>query len=181
MNDAAFAELRREVQAIERPVPALFVYYVFLSLSGGPLFPLVLLVLYFRYHTLRYHFDDEGLSMRVGVLFRREMHVTYAKMQDIHLSRGLLERWLGIGTVRVQTAGAGAMGDLTVVGTRRAEAIRDYLYACMRGVRERGDAAETAAGSPGDAAALLGQIARELELTRAALAATPPRPEERQP
>lgn len=175
MDDEAFGTLRAEVQAIERPVPALLAYYAIVSLLGSVAFPIVLAVLYFRYHSLRYRFDDEGVSMQVGVLFRREMHVTYAKMQDIHLSRGLLERWLGIGTVRVQTAGAGAMGDLTIVGTRQAEAIRDYLYASMRGVRGTPDGTPLpSAHTNSDARALLRAIASELDRTREALERSAP-------
>ena len=56
-------------------------------------------------------------------------------MQDIHLSQNIIERWLGIGTVTVQTAGSGAGGNLTIVGVKDFNAIRDYLYAMMRGVR----------------------------------------------
>jgi putative membrane protein len=63
------------------------------------------------------------------------MQLTYARMQDIHLSQNILERWLGIGTVTVQTAGSGESGNLAIVGVRDFEAIRDYLYAKMRGVR----------------------------------------------
>ena len=44
--------------------------------------------LYFRYHTLRYTFDEEGIDMRVGILFRREVNLTYARIQDIHLRSG---------------------------------------------------------------------------------------------
>ena len=57
-------------------------------------------------------------------------------MQDIHLSQNLLERWLGLGTVTVQTAGAGDSGNLSIVGVKDFEQIRDYLYARMRGVRD---------------------------------------------
>ena len=46
--------------------------------------------------TGRYRFDDEGVSMSFGVIFRREMQLTYARMQDIHLSQNIVERWLGI-------------------------------------------------------------------------------------
>jgi putative membrane protein len=75
--------------------------------------------------------------MGYGILFRREMHLTYARMQDIHLSQNLVERWLGIGTVTIQTAGAGESGDMKLEGLRNFEAVRDYLYARMRGVREK--------------------------------------------
>jgi uncharacterized protein len=140
MNDADFAALRAKVTAITRPEPSLLWYYViaaFLStLCILPVLPIVLVPLYFRYHTLRYRIDDEGVFMSVGILFRREMQLTYARMQDIHLSQGILERWFGIGTVMVQTAGAGEGGNLRIVGVKDYEAIRDYLYARMRGVRE---------------------------------------------
>jgi putative membrane protein len=73
--------------------------------------------------------------MGYGILFRRELQLTYARMQDIHLSQNLFERWLGLGTVTVQTAG-GTGGNLSIVGVKDHEAIRDYLYARMRGVRD---------------------------------------------
>ena len=52
--------------AIERPAPNLFTYYLLSSLVLGPLFFVLLIPLYFRYHTLRYRFDEEGISMRWG-------------------------------------------------------------------------------------------------------------------
>lgn len=141
MNDADFAALRTKVTAITRPEPQLLWYYVIASVLtlfwALPLLPFALVPLYFRYHTLRYRIDDEGVFLSVGILFRRETQLTYARMQDIHLSQGLLERWFGLGTVMVQTAGAGEGGNLRIVGVKDYEAIRDYLYARMRGVREQ--------------------------------------------
>jgi len=142
VNDAEFAALRARVHAIVRPVPALLAYYVVTALLTTVVAPFAMVVLYFRYHTLWYRFTDEGVSMGYGILFRQEMQLTYTRMQDIHLSQDLLERWLGIGTVTVQTAGTGAASNLTISGVRDAEAIRDYLYARMRGVRGEDKAAE---------------------------------------
>jgi membrane protein YdbS with pleckstrin-like domain len=137
MDDATFQRLDQEVRALQRTDPSLLRYYVFTALLALPAFPFVMLPLYFRYHTLHFRFDAEGVSMGYGILFRREMHLTYARMQDIHLSQNLLERWLGIGTVTLQTAGAGEGGDMKLEGLRNFEAVRDYLYARMRGVREK--------------------------------------------
>lgn len=36
--------------------------------------------MYFRYHTMRYKFSDDGVSMRWGILFRREIIVNYARI-----------------------------------------------------------------------------------------------------
>ncbi len=138
MNDADFEALRARVVKISRPEPALLTYYGLLSLLALVAFPIVFVPLYFRYHTLKYRFDDQGVFMSYGILFRRELQLTYARMQDIHLSQNVLERWLGIGTVSVQTAGSGEGGNLGIVGVKDFEAIRDYLYARMRGVRDEG-------------------------------------------
>jgi putative membrane protein len=128
--------LESRVHNIRRPEPALLVYFALQSLAALCAAPLVLIPLYFRYHTLWYRFDASGVSMGYGILFRKELQLTYARMQDIHLSQNILERWLDIGTVTVQTAGSGASGNLTIWGVRDYEAIRDYLYERMRGVRE---------------------------------------------
>jgi hypothetical protein len=52
------------ILAIERPHPRLMTYYLLCCLATGPLFPIVILPNYFRYHTMRYRFDAEGISMR---------------------------------------------------------------------------------------------------------------------
>jgi putative membrane protein len=135
MTPQELSALEKRVHQIRRPEPALLVLYVLASLVTLCAAPLVLIPLYFRYHTLWYRFDATGVSMGYGILFRRELQLTHARMQDIHLSQNILERWLGIGTVTVQTAGSGAGGNLTIVGVKDFDAIRDYLYAKMRGVR----------------------------------------------
>jgi putative membrane protein len=155
MDDATFQRLDQEVRALQRPDRSLLTYYILTACLVLPALPFVLLPLYFRYHTLHFRFDAEGVSMGYGILFRREMHLTYARMQDIHLSQNILERWLGIGTVTVQTAGAGEGGDMKLEGLRHFVAVRDYLYARMRGVREK-------ALAPGEAQSTEEQLLTEI-------------------
>jgi putative membrane protein len=93
--------------------------------------------LYFRYHTLRYRFDDEGIHMKVGILFRREVNLTYARIQDIHLRSGLIQRWFGLANVQIQTASGSAGAELVIEGFKEYEAIRDFLYTRMRGYQAR--------------------------------------------
>src|SRR6185503_19315223 len=88
---------------------------------------------FFRYHTLRYRFDEQGIHMRVGILFRKEVNVTYSRIQDIHLSAGLLQRWLGLADVQIQTASGSAKPELEIEGFHEFELIRDFLYTRMRG------------------------------------------------
>lgn len=125
------------VLSLERPHPNLYVYYLLLSLLLGPLFFLALLPATFRYHTLRYRFDDEGVSMRWGVLFRREISLTYSRIQDIHLASNAIERWLGLARVQIQTASGDSGAEMTIEGLQEFEAVRDFLYSRMRGAKER--------------------------------------------
>lgn len=135
MNADELAALEKRVHLITRPEPALLWMYLLSSCALLCAAPFAFVPLYFRYHTLWYRFEGSGVSTGYGILFRREMQLTYARMQDIHLSQNILERWLGIGTVTIQTAGSGTAGNLSIVGVRDFNAIRDYLYAKMRGIR----------------------------------------------
>lgn len=120
---------------ITRPAPQLFTYYLLTSLLTLPAVIIVLPTLWFRYLTLRYRFDDEGVSMRVGLLFKKEILLTYRRIQDIHLTRNIIQRWLGLATVSVQTASGNAGPEMTIEGILEAEQLRDFLYQKMRGAR----------------------------------------------
>jgi uncharacterized membrane protein YdbT with pleckstrin-like domain len=108
----------------------------------GPWFLVAMVPLYFKYHTLRYRFDEEGIGMSWGILWRREIYLTYSRIQDIHLSRGLFERWLGLATIQLQTASGSASSEMSIVGLIEFELVRDFLYSRMRGAEaDRPDAA----------------------------------------
>src|SRR5688500_15268917 len=95
-------------------------YYILTSFMAAPFFVFPLLYLYFRYHTMRYEFDEEGISMRWGILFRREITLTYARIQDIHLNSNLVERWLRLARIQIQTASASAAAEMTLEEIGRA-------------------------------------------------------------
>lgn len=141
----------QEIFKLERPDPALWQLYVIRAVLSGPAIFVVLPYLYFRFHTLRYRFDEEGIHMRVGILFRREVNLTYARIQDIHLRSGFIQRWLGLADVQIQTASGSANAELVIEGFKQFEAIRDFLYTRMRGYHA--NRAGIAASSSVDAAA----------------------------
>jgi uncharacterized membrane protein YdbT with pleckstrin-like domain len=163
-------EVERQIFAIHRPSPELMKVYVLASLLFGPIFFVPLTYLYFRYKTMRYEFDEEGISMRWGILFRREITLTYARIQDIHLTSNIIERWLRLARIQIQTASASASAEMTLEGLHEFELVRDFLYSKMRGVR-KGAPAATAAVATGDPslAAALREVAAELRAVREAL------------
>lgn len=164
------AETAARVRAITRPESKLLTLYVLQSLLIPPLFPVMVVVLYFRYHTMRYRFDDEGISVSWGVLFRQEHHLTYQRIQDIHVTRNIFERWLGIGTVSVQTASGSGSAEAQIVGVSAYDEVRDFLYTRMRGLDDpapNDDEPGTTAAGEEEAVRLLGEIADALRELRA--------------
>lgn len=121
---------------LERPDPLLLRYYVYVSLLSGPAAPLVLIPLWCRYITLRYKFDDSGVSMRWGIFFRREVYLTYRRLQDIHVDRNLLQRWMGLAKINLQTASGNQQAEMAIEGVLQPERLRDYLYSQMRGAKD---------------------------------------------
>ena len=170
-----------QIQAISQPDKALFKYYMLSALVVPPLFPIVGTYLYFRYHTMRYKFTDDGISMSWGILFRREIIVNYARIQDIHLRSNVVERWLGLARILVQTASGSSSAEMTIEGLKEYEALRDFLYSRMRGVKDHAHhpaapaamAASVPAGAgagQSELAAALRETAAELRAVREALA-----------
>jgi putative membrane protein len=134
-------------RSIRRPDPVLLRYYLCVAALTGPGFPFVLLPLACKYYTLRYRIDEDGISMSWGALFRRDIFLTYRRIQDIHLSRNLLQRWMGLATVSIQTASGSSTPEMSIEGILRPDDLRDFLYRRMRGAK--GEAEETDATPPG--------------------------------
>jgi putative membrane protein len=121
-------------------------YYWILAACSLLAFPVTLFLLWVKYRTLRYRFDDEGVWRAQGMLWRSEVNITYRRIQDIHLTNGLIQRWLGLATVSIQTAAGSASPEVTIEGVLEAEALRDFLYTKMRGVRDHAPPASHGAG-----------------------------------
>jgi uncharacterized membrane protein YdbT with pleckstrin-like domain len=166
------------LSGVRRPVPALLTYYVLLSIAAGPGIVIALPLRIFRFRTLQYEFDDQGVTMRWGILFRREISLTYARIQDIHLVSNVVERWLGLGRVQLQTASGQASAEMTIEGLPDFERLRDELYQRMRGAKLPAPAAAPSAHAVapqatgdgfGEVTAALREAADELRAIRSLL------------
>jgi len=150
------------IAALERPVEKLLTYYVWQALATTVAFPFTMVLFYFRYHTMRFRFDDEGIHLKWGIIFRHEIMLNYSRIQDIHLKSNFIERWLGLARIDVQTASGGSGDSLVLEGLSDPQGMRDFLYSRMRG-------AKSASATPQAAdplAAILVEIASELRQIR---------------
>lgn len=165
------------IRDIDRPDPKVVQLYLLNSLlvslsSCGLAFPFLLMAaapVFIRYRTMRYSIDAEGIGLSWGWLNRQESHITFDKIQDIHLHRSFLERWLGLGTIRIQTASGNMAAEVTLFGLTKFEELRDYLYDHMRQGSRDGAPAHAAAASAddGEVLAALREMRDEVRRLRA--------------
>jgi hypothetical protein len=154
-----------QIAAISRPCPALMKYYVLKALATNIAAPVTLLLLYFRFHTMRYRFDAEGIHMAWGILMRHEIMLNYSRIQDIQLRSNVVERWLGLARIEIQTASGSSGSEMTLEGITDHPAMRDFLYSRMRGARNPHYISTTTPGAD-SLAEILTEVADELRAIR---------------
>ncbi len=81
-----------------------------------------------RYKRRRYRLNETGLRIRRGLVWQTEISVPYSRIQHTDVSRGPIERWFGLSTLIVHTAGTeNASISLDGLPAPRAYRIRDLL------------------------------------------------------
>ncbi len=144
--------------SLTRPDEALLTYYLLCAICTLLGFPFVFIAYYIRFKTLRYQLDEEGVSLSVGLFFKRETTLAYRRIQDIHVKRNLFQRWLGIATIEIMTASGASGAEISLEGIREPEALRDFLYARMRGAQDDDTHTTQPAPAEDDALVLLREI-----------------------
>jgi uncharacterized protein len=153
------------IAVINRPCPALMKYYILKALATTVTAPVTLMLFYFRFHTMRYRFDAEGIHMAWGILMRHEIMLNYSRIQDIQLRSNVVERWLGLARIEIQTASGSSGSEMTLEGITDHTAMRDFLYSRMRGARNQHHVGPAAV--PADSLAeVLTEVAGELRAIR---------------
>ncbi|MDZ4802107.1 MAG: PH domain-containing protein [Bryobacteraceae bacterium] len=180
-DPSRLAAVPASIAAIERPAEQLMTWYFIRAVFSTVAFPVLLPVLYFRYHTMRYRFDEEGIRMSWGILFRHEVILNYSRIQDIHVESNFLERMLGLARIEIQTAAGTSGAHMTLEGLADHMAMRDFLYSRMRGARgvaPQPRLLETDGAASGELVQVLQSVADELRAIRLNLAATAPQPQQ---
>ncbi|SEG27998.1 hypothetical protein SAMN04489712_104204 [Thermomonospora echinospora] len=120
-------------------VPAALVGALWVSQGGGTLGVVLWLVLVvaccglgwivaeLAYRSLGYAERPDDLVVTSGVFVRRLVVVPYGRMQFVDVTAGLLERWMGVATVRLHTAAAATDARIPGLPADEAARLRDRL------------------------------------------------------
>ncbi|MBX9602217.1 MAG: PH domain-containing protein [Bryobacteraceae bacterium] len=152
-----------------------------LSFAAGLLF--TYLVQRLNYELRWYIVTDRSLRIRSGIWSVEEITMTFANIQDLRVTAGPVQGWLGIADLQVRSAGGGGKNEMGVDphaayfhGVENAESIRDLIIERLRRYRDAGlgdpDSRErpTPESSPEAAAA---RVLSEVRALRQVLAGRP--------
>jgi putative membrane protein len=97
-------------QAKELLVPGLIVIFTARRGDAWQIWGMFLLIPYVvvaisRYLTFRYRYEEHELAMRWGLVFRKERHVPYGRIQNLDAVQNPFHRLFGVATVRLETGG----------------------------------------------------------------------------
>ncbi|WP_344587485.1 PH domain-containing protein [Actinomadura vinacea] len=79
------------------------------------------------YRSYGYAERSDDLIVTQGVFVKRLIVVPYGRMQFVDVTAGLLERWMGIATVRMHTAAAATDAEIPGLPAAEAALLRDRL------------------------------------------------------
>jgi uncharacterized membrane protein YdbT with pleckstrin-like domain len=98
------------------------------------------------YRSLSYEIREDEVIVHVGILTRSVKHVPYRTVTNLTVRRGVIDRWLGLGSLDIQTAGMSGTNkaEQSLVGLENADEVYALVAAELR--RFRGAMTPTAAG-----------------------------------
>lgn len=95
-------------------VPAIALYVIVLYITAE--------VVYRNFH---YSLSNTGLEKEHGVLHKKAVSVPYNQIQNINVSRTLIDRILGISRISIETAGRSDLAPRAIVGHQKTYAEAD--------------------------------------------------------
>lgn len=107
--------------------------WVLIAMSAIWLLSLIIILIWVpaAYKALEYYIEEDSVKMKGGVFWRKYVTVPNKKITNIDITQGPFERFLKIGTVHIQTAGAGGQqgqkAELKISGVKDMDKIRDTI------------------------------------------------------
>lgn len=57
------------------------------------------------YNNFKYVMEESQFKVEKGVIFKKYVSIPYSRVQNIDITRGILDRFIGTSTLKIQTAG----------------------------------------------------------------------------
>ena len=113
--------------------------WVLCLIAWGTLMGLILIWMPAFYKSLGYAIESDCVRMEKGVFWKKNVTVPFTKITNVDVTQGPLQRVFNIGTIKVQTAGAGgaqgARAELVLIGVRQLEGLKETIMERVRGYK----------------------------------------------
>lgn len=139
------------IEMTNRGAQAAFLAYLFLLLAIG-----VYAVAWIVSRSYKFELTADAFQKEYGVIFKHYVAIPYEQVQNVDITRSLLERLLGLSHLMVQTAGServAAEGVLPGIGRAEAVRLRDELLQRMEASQSAPPPATPEAPKAADASA----------------------------
>ena len=150
--------------------PGILIAGIIIAACSAVMIPLLAWLPAF-YKTLEYEVDEDSVNAKRGVFWKRYVTVPFTKITNIDVHQGPLERRFGLGTIHIQTAGAGGqqggVAELRLAGIRDIHGVKELIAQRVKQQsRSMGGAPAAAGGSDSE---ILNKILIELGAIREVL------------
>lgn len=98
------------------------------------------------YRSLRYEIHEDEMIVNAGIVTKSIKHVPFRTVTNLTVKRGLFDRWFGIGTLDIETAGmSGTQGvpEQSLVGLENPQEVYELVVSALH--RFRGGMAPSSA------------------------------------
>lgn len=112
------------ISALLLPLFAVGIYFEpVLGLVGvGFYFVIIYLIAVVVYNHFHFSVEDEGLRIEYGIINKRHVTVPFRQIQNVNITRTLIDRILGIGKLEIESAGSSHGVKKDIVGGTRSKA-----------------------------------------------------------
>jgi len=123
------------------------------------------------YRAVEYYIQQDSVRMKGGVFWRKNVTVPNRKITNVDITQGPFERFLKIGTIHIQTAGAGGQqgqkAELKISGVRDLNKIKDTIISninsgTITGLEETGIPVKSYSGEKGKSISKENEILLEM-------------------
>jgi membrane protein YdbS with pleckstrin-like domain len=122
------------------------------------------------YRSLEYVIDHDSIKAKNGVFWKRNVTIPFSKVTNVDVTQGPLQRKFGLGTIHVQTAGAGgqqgSVAELRLYGIKDFDRLKDVIFLHISAYTGRGASQQAAGPSTRSDSEILGDILGEITAIR---------------
>jgi putative membrane protein len=104
---------------------------------------LVVTVSYLSYRRFVWEITATDIHIRSGILFKKQVHIPFTRVQSIDFNAGVFERVLGLVKLKIETAGGAANRGVVIPALKlaQAEALRAEVFARRQSSAQQQEAA----------------------------------------